>query len=97
MKKILDKAVTKGVDSAISTTLKAGKLSVNTAMYIGKKVIENPNVKPVVNETSKIANGIVEVGFAGGIVALAVTHPAIALALAPEIIAITARCSKNNK
>lgn len=94
MKKLLDKAVTKGVDGAISATLKAGKLSVNTATYIGKKVVENPNVKPVVNETCKIASGVAEVGIIGGAVALAVTHPVIALALAPEIISTTVGCSK---
>lgn len=94
MKKILDKVVTKGVDGAISTTLKVGKLSVNTATYIGKKVVENPNVKPVINETCKIASGVAEVGLMGGAVALAVTHPVVALALAPEIISTTVSCSK---
>ncbi|MGX2956044.1 hypothetical protein ACWIYZ_03005 [Ursidibacter arcticus] len=69
MKKLLDKAVTKGVDGAISVTLKAGNLSVNTVTYIDKKVVENPNVKPVVNETCKIASGVAEVGLIEGAVA----------------------------
>lgn len=99
---VTDGVVSNIIDGAASTTIAIGKASLSAAKHIGKKVIDNPQIKPTIDETvsiAKEAGEIAKLGVKLSVVGVAATQlsPAFALAFLPEAIDLVTQTTKNSK
>lgn len=99
---VTDGVVSNIIDGAASTTIAIGKVSLSAAKHISKKVIDNQQIKPTIDEAVSIAKEAGEIAKFGvklSVVGVAATQlsPAFALAFLPEAIDLVTKNSKENK